>query len=249
MPAGGSAVADERFIGKEYRHRAQADYPGLVAEVKAMLERGLATLENFLEPGFLSELQKSILPMAAKSYEGGTRRPLIGGALEGTLFYEVTFSRFLTQLVNDLLAGCQIHIEPSDAYPVLNILTGAGGQEQVKSWHFDATYLTVAMPVIVPDPARQADGKFRIWPNVRPFSQNRLLDRIWWNLAKLDVVRRSVRNFAVSLVPGNLYFFYGFRCYHGVDELDPNELRAVCLMNYGGPLFDRLKGKRMRYRH
>jgi hypothetical protein len=247
MQADRNADAHERFIAKEYLRRALADYCGFVREVKLMLEGdGLATLDSFLDPAFLSQLQASIAPLTARCYAGGKRRPLIGGDLEGTLFYEVTFSRFILQLANDLLSGFDVHLEPQDAHPVLNILTGAEGQDQVKDWHFDATYLTIVMPVIVPSPAAGQDGKFRIWPNVRQFSQNKMLDRVYRNLARLNIVRRAVRNFAVNLIPGNLYFFYGFRCYHGVGELDPNQLRAVCLMNYGGPLFDRLKGKWIR---
>jgi hypothetical protein len=240
-------LADERFIAQAYRMRIQADYAGFVRELSGQLENGLATVANFLEPAFLAELQASIAPLTPRCYTGEARKPLNGDELAGTLFHEVTCARFLRRLANDLLAGLQVHLEPEDIYPVLNILIGAKGQQQVHDWHFDATYLTIAMPVVVPTPGTPLDGRFRIWPNVRQFSQNMLLNRIYWKAARLAIVRRVVRNFAINLIPGNLYFFYGFRCYHGVDSLDPNQLRAVCLMNFGGPLFDREKGKRLKF--
>ena len=240
-------TVSERFIAAAYRRRIEADYPGLVRELKDGLDGGLAVLENFIAPAFLTELQASITPLAIECYGGGERRPLIGGDLRGTLFHEVTYAAFLRRLVNDLLADFQVHLEREDSYPVLNILAGVQGQRAVHDWHFDATYLTIAMPVIVPPPETPRGGKLRIWPNVRRFSQNLTLNRIYWNAAKWPIMRRAVRNFAVHLVPGNLYLFYGFRCYHGIEELDPDQLRAVCLMNFGGPLFDREKGKRLSY--
>jgi hypothetical protein len=241
------AEASERFITAEYRRRIRADYPGLVRELQLKLDDGLATVENFLEPAFLSELQASIEPLIGRSVGGEERRPLIGRDLEGTLFHEVTYSGFLARLANDLLAKFRVHLEPADIYPVLNILRGQQGQGPVNAWHFDATYLTIAMLVIVPVPGTRQGGKFRIWPNVRSFSQNLALNRLYWNLVRLKIVHRNLRNFAVNLTPGNLYFFYGFRCYHGIGELDPEQLRAVCLMNFGGPLFDRARGKRIYY--
>jgi hypothetical protein len=240
-------LADERFIAGAYRRQIRADYPRFVRELRGQLENGLATVENFIEPAFLAESQASIAPLAPRCYEGETRKPLNGDELAGTLFHEVAHAKFLRRLANDLLAGLKVYLEPQDIYPVLNILMGPKGQQQVHDWHFDATYLTIAMPVMVPTPGTPLDGKFRIWPNVRRFSQSLLLNRIYWSAARLAIVRRVVRSFAVNLIPGNLYFFYGFRCFHGVDALDPDQLRAVCLMNFGGPLFDREKGKRLKF--
>jgi hypothetical protein len=238
-----------QFVDAAYQARIENDYSGLVRKLKRMLDHdGLATLEGFIAPGFLADLQASTKELIPKCYEGGKRRPLVGSDLEGTLFWEITYSEFLMRLVNDLLADFRIHLESGDAYPVLNILTSSKAQDAVEDWHFDATYITIAMPIIMPPPTAQGDGKFRIWPNVRPFSQSRMVDKIYWNLAKIDLIRRMTRNVAINLVPGNLYFFYGYRCYHGVDKLDASELRANCLMNFGGPLFDLDKGKKISYR-
>jgi hypothetical protein len=244
-----SSLQKNQFVDSAYQERIENDYSGLVRKVKRMLDDdGLAMLEDFIAPGFLAELQASITELIAKCYEGEKRRPLVGSDLEGTIFWEVTFSEFLMRFVNDLLADFRVNLEPGDVHPVLNILTGDKGQDAVEDWHFDATYLTIAMPIIMPLPTAQGDGKFRIWPNVRSFSQNGTLNKIYWNLAKIDLLRRMTRNVAINLVPGNLYFFYGFRCYHGVDKLDASELRANCLMNFGGPLFDLDRGKKIRYR-
>ena len=129
----------------------------------------------------------------------------------------------------------------------MNILTGEQGQDTVREWHFDATYLTIAMPVVMPPPSGERDGKFRIWPNVRPFSQNKLQHKLYCNLAKTGAFQKIARNYAVNFIPGSLYFFYGFRSLHGTDELDARQVRANCLINFGGPFFDLQKGKVIKY--
>ena len=155
---------------------------------------------------------------------------------------------FVIQLANDILEPFHVRLNASDIHPVMNILVGEQGQDTVRSWHFDATYLTIAMPVVMPEPTGQLDGKFRIWPNVREFSQSKLRDRIYSNLARVELLRKAVNHFSVNFVPGNLYFFYGFRSYHGTEELDVKKLRANCLINFGGPLFDLNNGKVMSYK-
>jgi len=237
----------ERFINNSYHDVICNHYAGFVRGLRHTLdETGLAVLENFIHPDFLAELRASVDQLTPLCYQGGKRKPLIGVELQNTGFWEVAFSDFVIQLANDILAAFNVRIEPSDIHPAMNILIGENGQDAVKGWHFDATYLTMAMPVIMPS-AGAGDGKFRIWPNVRRFSQSAWQNRMYWNLAKIDLLRRLVKNHAINFVPGNLYFFYGFRSYHGTEDLDTRQLRANCLVNFGGPLFDLEKGKIVRY--
>ena len=239
----------ERFIDERYHEKIWSDYAGFVADIrKSMDDTGLAIVENFIHPDFLTELRCAVDRLTPICYEGEKRKTLIGGDLQNTGFYEITFSDWIIQLVNDILEPFNAQIEPGDVHPVVNILVGKKAQEDVTRWHFDATYLTIALPVVMPAPASQGDGKFRIWPNVRQFSQSRWRNKLFWNLAKIAFLRRIVKNQAINFVPGNLYFFYGFRSYHGTQDLDPNQLRANCLINFGGPFFDLEKGKVIKYR-
>ena len=238
----------ERFINDCYREEIRKDYLGFVRRIRASIdETGMATLDGFIHPDFLAELRSTVDRLTPVCYQGGKRKPLIGQELKDTGFYEVAISDFVMQLANDILSSFHVQVEPADVHPALNILIGQQGQDTVKGWHFDATYLTIAMPVIMPPVTGRGDGQFRIWPNVRKFSQNTRLNQLYWQLAKIGLIRRIVKNVAVNFVPGNLYFFYGFRSYHGTDELDSNHVRANCLINFGGPFFDLEKGKIIRY--
>jgi hypothetical protein len=238
----------ERFINDCYREELRNDYDGFVRRIRSRIDdTGLAVLENFVHPDFLAELHSTVDRLTPSCYEGGKRKPLIGLELQNTGFYEVAFSDFVIRLANDILAAFNVQVQPGDIHPALNILIGQQGQDTVKGWHFDATYLTIAMPVVMPPATGGADGKFRIWPNVRKFSQSARLNQLYWHLAKIGLLRRIVKNFAINFIPGNLYFFYGFRSYHGTDLLDTDRVRANCLINFGGPFFDLQKGKIIRY--
>ena len=238
----------ERFINDCYYDVIRNDYAGVVQRLRTDIdEKGLAVLENFIRPDFLTELRTSVDQLTPLCYQSGKRKYLVGHDLEKTGVWEVAFSDFVIQLANDILAPFHVHVEASDVHPVMNILVGAQGQDSVRGWHFDATYLTMAMPVVMPKPTGERDGKFRIWPNVREFSQSKMRDRFYSNLARLELFRRLKNHYSIHFVPGNLYFFYGFRSYHGTEELDIKKLRANCLINFGGPLFDLQKGKLIQY--
>jgi|HubBroStandDraft_2_1064218.scaffolds.fasta_scaffold335747_1 hypothetical protein len=238
----------QRFINDRYHEVIKNDYAGLVKRVRTSIdETGLAVVEDFIHPDFLTELRANVTELTPLCYQGGKRKYLIGGDLEKTAAWEVAFSDFTIQLANDILSPFHVHLEASDIHPVMNILVGEKGQDSVRGWHFDATYLTMAMPVVMPEPTGDRDGKFRIWPNVRPFSQSKLSDRFYSNVARVQLFQRFVNHLSINFVPGNLYFFYGFRSYHGTEDLDASKLRANCLINFGGPLFDLQKGKQIQY--
>jgi len=238
----------ERFINDQYQEKIRNDYTCLVRTIRTTLNNtGLAVLEDFIHPDFLAELQSSVDRLTPLCYVDGKRKSLIGYELENTVFYEVAFSGFVVQLANDILEPCNVSVDRSDIHPVLNILIGEHAQDTAKSLHFDATYLTMAMPVVMPSPNGDRDGKFRIWPNFRKFSQSPWRNRFYWWIAKIGLIRRMAKNLAINFLPGNLYFFYGFRSYHGTEDLDPKSLRANCLINFGGPFFDLQKGKVVRY--
>lgn len=237
-----------RFISDQYQESVRKDYAGLVRRLRASLdETGLAVLENVVHPDFLAELRASVDRLTPLCYQGEKRKYLVGPELENTGCFEVAFSDFVIQLANDLLGPFNVRVEAADIHPLLNILVGNQGQDSVHVWHFDATYLTIAMPIVMPPPGGEGDGKFRIWPNVRQFSQSKWRNSLYWNLAKNDLLRRMVKSLAINFVPGNLYFFYGFRSYHGTDNLEATQLRANCLINFGGPLFDLQNGKVIKY--
>lgn len=63
-------------------------------------------------------------------------------------------------MVNDILEQFNVHVEPDEIHPVLNILAGEKGQDSLKGWHFDGTYLTIPMPIAMPPRAAIETASF-----------------------------------------------------------------------------------------
>ena len=50
-----------RFINPSYHDEIRKDYTGLVQRIRtAMDDKGLAVLENFIDPGFLAQMRNGV---------------------------------------------------------------------------------------------------------------------------------------------------------------------------------------------
>lgn len=226
----------EDLIQSKYRTTLAADRSELARKIKRDLDtRGIAELPNFFTPEALERMRDDV----RRNYEiclGGPKlKALFREELNGTIFGELSASDFIHDVCNRIVEPFCRHIDKSEIYPVLNIIEGPKGLVNVNVHHFDATYVTLAVPVVMPPADAPSRGPFRIWPNVRDFSTNWLKNKFFWRIMRIPFLRDRFRNLTVDFVPGNLYFFYGFRSWHGIGDYDGSTLRANCLINAGGP--------------
>jgi hypothetical protein len=234
------------------RHRAALaqDRASYLRAVKADLDTaGIAVLRDFFTLECLDRMREVVRQRYDYCLGGPARKALIGSDLEGTIFFDLAKSDLVQDLSNPILRPFGYQVDRSDVYPAMNILQGKKAQDAIHNYHFDATFLTLAVPVFMPDSSAPQRGSFRIWPNVRSFSTSWLLHKIWWRMMGTRWIRDRFRSVTVDFEPGSLYFFYGFRSWHGTCDLDDASLRANCLINVGGPLFYRDKKKSLLPRH
>jgi hypothetical protein len=134
-------------------------------------------------------------------------------------------------------------------YQVLRCLTGSSGRENSMVFHFDSYILTLLLPIEVP--RGKDSGELIMLPNIRGIRRwyvSNLIDKI---LLDNPVAQRVLRALAKShperfvripLVPGNLYFFWGYRSIHTNAPCDADKIRATALFHYLDPHADsRLK--------
>jgi len=127
-------------------------------------------------------------------------------------------------------------------YQVLRCLTGSLGREHSMVFHFDSYILTLLLPIEVP-PGKDS-GELIMLPNIREIRRwyaSNLIDKI---LLDNRVTQRVLRIIAkshpqrfvrISLVPGNLYFFWGYRSIHTNAPCDADKIRATALFHYLDP--------------
>jgi hypothetical protein len=234
----------KEMIKPNYWAELHDDPRALARIVKHDLDaHGVAMLQDFFTPKALEVMRQT----ADERYEyclgSEVRKPLIGEDLLSTVFFQIAKSDWVQAISNPILRPFGYRVDKDDVYCAMNILHGAKSRDGIYGYHFDATLLTLAVPVVIPDPTSERRGSFRIWPNVRRFSTGWFQEKYYWRIMRIQRLRDRFRTFTVDFRPGNLYLFYGFRSWHGVDDLDETSLRVNCLINVGGPYFHKAKGK------
>jgi hypothetical protein len=109
-------------------------------------------------------------------------------------------------------------------------------------FHFDSYVLTVLLPIEVP--TGKDSGELIVLPNfrrVRRWYASNLLDKLLLDNPLTQWVLRGMakstpdRFLRISMVPGNLYFFWGYRSIHTNAPCDPEKIRATALFHYADP--------------
>lgn len=134
-------------------------------------------------------------------------------------------------------------------HQVLRCLTGDIGQKHSLMFHFDSYVVTALLPIEVP--AGKNTGELILLRNVRAIRKSYLTNLVDKAMLDNPLTQRLLRNMAtrradrfvrLPMVPGDLYFFWGYRSVHTNLPCDPDKVRATALFHFGDPHSDsRLK--------
>ena len=119
-------------------------------------------------------------------------------------------------------------------------------------FHYDSYVLTALIPIEIPTIGPKGD--LLIIPNARKIRDSyaaNLVDKILIDnsLSQRWLKRKARRGGSeivrLSLVPGNLYFFWGYRSIHTNEACSPDKVRATALFHYADPHEESRIKKRM----
>jgi hypothetical protein len=207
-------------------------------------EVGVASIGGYLTAEQLRIAQGDIESQARnrnKTSFAVRGRPNITGTLFEQLansdeFKRVVLGVFSSGTGREPLAG-------EDVYTVIRCLQGSDSGTESNRFHYDATTLTILLPVSIPGTDRE-QGRFVLFPNMRKLRCSAMLNvvekaviqnRVSQRLVALLVRLGLLRPLKVTLVPGNLYFFWGYRSLHANEPCDPGALRSTVLFHYDNP--------------
>ena len=132
----------------------------------------------------------------------------------------------------------------SDAlFQVLRCLKGDSGQKESFRYHFDAYVVTALVPIEIPKSGRWR-GDLLMYPNIRRVCSSVIVNLLEKALAQnrgtqsllsTSLVRRIFPPRKLRMTPGNVYFFWGYRCLHANEPCEPDKLRATALFHFGNP--------------
>jgi hypothetical protein len=127
-------------------------------------------------------------------------------------------------------------------YQILRCLTGETSRKHSMVFHFDSYVLTLLLPIEVQ--AGEENGELILLPNFRPIRRwyvSNLIDKILldnaltqWFLRRM-ATRQPQRLVRITLTPGDLYLFWGYRSIHTNAPCDIDKIRATALLHYADP--------------
>lgn len=206
---------------------------------KAMDSDGYAVLPGWASPAQLKELQTLVTQAVAAA---GNNYVALSGreAVQGTPLHEWGGSRDFIDLCRRIVAQATgERSEDTGMTQTLRCLTGDGGRRESMIFHYDSFVLTTIMPVFMPQEGERGD--LLMIPSRRPIRRSyarNLLDKV---LVDNPWVQRYLKNrFAsdeqsftrVTMQPGHMYLFWGYRSLHTNLPVAADALRATAVFHY-----------------
>jgi hypothetical protein len=125
-------------------------------------------------------------------------------------------------------------------YDTLRCLAGQGGQRHSYYFHYDAHLVTALVPISIPSTGQPGD--LLLFPNTRKVRNSYWVCAGEKAILKMPLTQKIVKRGILSgmlsplkltMVPGDLYLFWGYRSFHANAPCDPDKLRATALFQYG----------------
>jgi hypothetical protein len=222
-------------------------------------QSGFYCAEGVVSPGVLADCRATVAEILSRY--GDRPISLIQPWKDYPAFAALASATKLQQLLPILSAigGCT---QDGELYNVIRIVSGHDkNQGAAFAFHYDSTVITALVPLFIPDGAPDLAGDFICVPNRRPLRRSSAVNliekalvqnslaRVWFaRMAK----RHDPRMKVMKMVPGNIYFFWGYRTFHSNFTCAPGVLRATILFHFGDPhsgsLFNRLILRLRRFR-
>jgi hypothetical protein len=191
------------------------------------------------EVEILRALVRNAVEAAGNSYAVLTGPEPVADTLLGRMASSPEL-RHLCRRIYEIATGRPAPDEPY--YQILRCLTGTLGRSHSMNFHFDSFVLTALLPIEVP-PGKDS-GELIVLPNMRTIRRwyaSNLVDKV---LLDNPLTQRVLRRMAtarperfvrIPMVPGNLYFFWGYRSVHTNAPCDADKIRATALFHYVDP--------------
>ncbi len=217
--------------------------PQTIKELASAIDdNGFACLTDYVEPQKLSNMRSFVSDAIAKSHG---RYASFRGAEEmaGSSLNDMAHSTPFEDLMRGIYEAGTGRLAPNtDFHQILRCLSGEDMTTHSLRFHYDSYVLTALIPIEIPANGRRGD--LLIIPNARNIRNSyaaNLMDKVLLDnsLSQKWFKRKAARSVSdivrLSLVPGNLYFFWGYRSIHTNEACDPDRVRATALFHYADP--------------
>ncbi len=204
--------------------------------------KGYGYIPNYLQSEDLARMQSFVMSAVERS---GNEYVHFNGPDEvnGSGLEELARAPKFKNILYDLYERSTGKKAPEQKfYQVLRCLSGSSGQKNSMIFHYDSYVVTALVPIKIPDAGMAGD--LLMYPNTRTVRKNYLFNAI--DKVLLDnplsqrLLRASVRSkrfspIRIKMLPGHLYFFWGYRSIHTNEPCDADKVRATALFHFANP--------------
>ena len=207
--------------------------------------RGYAQIEHYIDKSTLRSMQGFVADTVRRS--GKEYVALTGAApVADTALADIARSDRFQALMRRLYTlGTGGQAPAVNFYQVLRCLCGRQMRKHSWNFHYDSYVVTALIPVEIPAGGTHGQsGDLVMLPNFRRVRASYLanvLDKLLLDNALTQfALRKLVRHNLLKLtrikpVPGNIYFFWGYRSIHTNEPCDLDKVRATALYHYANP--------------
>jgi hypothetical protein len=141
---------------------------------------------------------------------------------------------------------------------VLRVVPGDKSAGQALNFHYDAEIVTALVPIDIPDGPPEKAGHLVAIPNLRKvrkyviynmLEKSLLQNKVAGKLISFFALRKKNQKYIYKLVPGNIYFFWGYRTLHANLPVESKEMRSTLLFHFGNPHKNSLIVRFIKNRH
>ena len=213
--------------------------------VKDIDEKGFGVLPNYVSAaglGMMQDFVQSALVNSGGNYASFKGPEAVAGSGLDLVAKSVEFRTLMKRIYE---VGTGKPAPDTSFYQLLRCISGRDAELHSMRFHYDTYVLTALIPVEMPTSSQK--GNLLVISNHRKVRSSYVLnmfDKILLDNALTQaLLKRYARTSAarivrVSLTPGNLYFFWGYRSIHTNESCGPHDVRATALFHFVDPHAD-----------
>ncbi len=203
---------------------------------------GYGCLTNYISPSYLTAMRSfvwSAIDGSKGEYVGFTGAEAVAGS---TLDMIAASPEFQQLVVGIYQRGTGLAPPPMAFYQVLRCLSGRSAKKHSLQFHYDSYVVTALIPIEIPTSGQTGD--LVMLPNTRRIRRTYLanvVDKLLLDNAASQLMLRCLMRLKllplvrIKPVPGNVYFFWGYRSIHTNEACDPDKIRATALFHFANP--------------
>ncbi|MGW0162315.1 hypothetical protein ACWDUN_23660 [Mycobacterium sp. NPDC003323] len=220
--------------------RPTAGFVGAATDLAAEIDiAGSACLPAAVDDAWIDRVRSY-----AAALPSGEHDVMIEGPAAARLIFlrELTADPRLRELAESIARLAYPDGDPNDREfeCALRVINGPDPQGRPLWLHYDASVLTVVLPIVVPDAAPGQAGELVLCPNHRPYRRTALANVADKLIRQSDAYRRRFQRRLrwgadtemIAMQPGNAYLFWGYRSYHATLPCAPGTSRVTVVLHY-----------------